>query len=342
MGSVILDYSDYVEMACLEHDAAYYWYPSVADVRRTAYRFLDPSDVPPSPLAVPYEYYERALMHYSEYESSRYAIFGQWYHHDACPYCKSHLPVTNEAGESMAPRIEAIVLRVCPNCRWWDFEEELICEKEAATGSYWAKSVHRRAILREYSIAGSDAPIESLQEHIARHPNQLSQISPERLEQLVGAVFSEYMSCEAIHVGGPNDNGIDLILIDGNRRYVVQVKRRQSQRKAEAVSGIREFLGAMVLDGTMKGLFVSTAPHFSENAVGTARKARQRGIVEYIDLVSAQRLIDVCKLTVSRSQPSWKRHASKVEQLPNHVESGRAAFMELAMGHPDWRISSER
>jgi len=338
----MLDYSDYVEMACLEHDAAYYWYPSVADVKRTAYRFLDPSNVPPSPLAVPYEYYEQALARYSDYESSRYAVFGQWYHYNACPYCKSHLQVTNEAGRSVAPPVESVIVRVCPNCGWWDFEEELVVEKEAAGGSYWAKSVHRRAILREYSIAGSEAPIESLREHITRHPNQLSQISPARLEKLVGAVFSEYMSCEAIHVGGPHDNGIDLILIDGNRRHVVQVKRRQSQREAEPVSGIREFLGAMVLDGTMKGLFVSTAPRFSRKAVATARKARQRRIVNYIGLISAKRLIDVCKLTASRSEPLWKRYASKAEQLSNHVERGHAAFMQLAVGHRDWRISSER
>ncbi len=341
MDSLILDYSDYVEMACLEHDATYYWYPSVADVRRTAYRFLDPSDVPSNPRAVPYEYYERVSLRYSEYERSRYEIFGQWYHYSACPYCKSDLVVTNEAVESLAPRVETLVLRVCPNCGWWDFEEELTVEKDAA-GSYWGKSVHRRAILREYSIAGTEAPIESLLEHITRHPNQLSQISPKGLEQLVGAVFSEYMSCEAIHVGGPSDNGIDLILIDGNRRYVVQVKRRQSPRKAEAVSGIREFLGAMVLDGTLKGLFVSTAHHFSKNAVATVQKAQKRGIVEYIGLVSAKRLIDVCRLTASQSQPAWKRHVSKAQQLPSHAESGQHAFISLAMGNPDWRLSSER
>jgi len=337
MESPVLDYTDYVEFFYEEEDGVLRHYPSAADVRRTAYRFLNPLEAPADPYAVPYEYYKKILKRYDEYESSRYEIFGQWYHYRKCRFCKSNLQNSTETGNSADSSIEVITVRLCPNCGWWDFEEELPLEK-IDEKSYRAKSVHRRAVLREYSVAGSEAPIESLRQYIVRHPHQLPNVSPKQLEKLVGTVFSEFMNCEAVHVGGPNDKGIDIILIDGVRRYVIQVKRRQAMRQAEGVSGIREFLGAMVLNGAVRGLFVSTASRFSPNAVTTARKAQKLGIIEYIDLVSAQRLIEVCELTVSKSQPAWKRYTSKADQLIDHIMAGHSTFMELAMGHPDWKV----
>lgn len=338
MESPVLDYTDYVEFFYEEEDGVLRHCPSAADVTRTAYRFLNPLDIPPDPFAVPYGYYEKILRRFTEYESSRYEIFGQWYHYRKCPFCKFDLENSTETGNLADSTIEVITVRLCPNCGWWDFEEELPVEKIDAE-SYRAKSVHRRAVLREYSVAGSEAPIESLRQYIVRHPDQLPDLNPKQLEKLVGAVFSEFMNCEAVHVGGPNDKGIDVILIDGVRRYVIQVKRRQAQRQAEGVSGIREFLGAMVLDGAVRGLFVSTASRFSPNAVTTTRKAQKLGIIQYINLVNAQRLIEICKLTASQSQPTWKRYTSKPDQLSNHVTAGHSTFMELAMGHPDWRLS---
>jgi restriction system protein len=54
----------------------------------------------------------------------------------------------------------------------------------------------------------------------------------------VASVFSEFMDCEAIHVGGPNDQGIEVILVQGERHYVVQVKRRQLADAVESVKSI--------------------------------------------------------------------------------------------------------
>ncbi len=339
MERLVLDYTDYVEMACSEEDGVYSSYPSVADVKKSAYRFIDPDFKPVDYLAVSYEHHQRIIDRYREYDASRRLIFGRWYHYNECPCCNTPLKFTLERPSETDSHIKDISVRVCLNCGWWDFEENFVVDNDVSSGSYLARSVHRRAVLREYSVAGSEAPIASLQKHIINHPSSLFEISPKKLEQLVGAVFAEYMDCEAIHIGGPNDNGIDLILVNGNRRYVVQVKHRKWSRKTEPVAGIREFLGAMVLDGTMKGLFVTTASHFSRSAANTAKKAQENGIVEYISLVNAQRLVDVCNIVNSLIVPLWATKMTKTQELLDHVQPGYDAFMTLAIGNPDWRVS---
>jgi restriction endonuclease Mrr len=144
---------------------------------------------------------------------------------------------------------------------------------------------------------------------LAQHREALHFISPTNLEHLVGRVFADFMSCEAVHLGGPSDGGIDLVLVHGDRDYVVQVKRRANPNSVEAVSGIREFIGAMLLSGSPNGLFVTTAPRFSASAATAAATASNRKIVDEIALIDGNRLFDVCGLTAPREAEPWKRFA---------------------------------
>jgi hypothetical protein len=335
----ILDYSDFVEMACEEQDAAYSSYPSIADVNRNALRFIDPKKIPKKHTAIPKEYQDIAFESWREYYLSRDDLFGKWHYFKNCHYCKTELVDIKTNGLQLPSNIEKIIARECPNCGWWEAEEELPVSVDDETGSYSGRSIHRRAILREFDVAGSDVPIDSLRRHIIKHPNILHSINPYSLEKLVGDVFSEHMDCNAIHVGGPNDGGIDIILVDGKRRYVVQVKRRMYHDSVESVSGIREFVGAMVLHGTLKGLFVSTASRFSRSAQETANKAKEKGILEYIELVDGNKLKNLCRLSKGNSTPNWTKNISKPKNLLIHVNPGFHAFMEHAMGHKDWKIA---
>jgi restriction endonuclease Mrr len=138
------------------------------------------------------------------------------------------------------------------------------------------------------------------------------------------------MDCEAIHIGGPNDDGIDLILIDGERQYVVQVKRRAAADAVESVQGIREFVGAMLLQGFVRGLFVTTAPRFSLRARRTAQLAEDRKLVESIELVDSARLIDVCKLTAVGERQPWKRFALTKSDPP--FDCGAESYFAFPVG----------
>ena len=112
--------------------------------------------------------------------------------------------------------LSGVDVRICDNCGWWDTEEQLKVIQEEGSSHYEAPTVHRRAVLRQFDVAGSDVPIASLRDYLTRHPSQLSHVSPRALEKLVADVFRETMDCEAIHVGGPNDGGIDVVLIVGD------------------------------------------------------------------------------------------------------------------------------
>ena len=188
--------------------------------------------------------------------------------------------------------------------------------EEGDNNWYRSREIRRRAFLREFSVGGCELPLEILRDQIGKRTGVLQDIHPKKLEELVGSVFSDFMNCEVINLGGPNDAGIDLVLINSDQRYVVQVKRRTSLMKAEAVVGIREFLGAMLLRGEMKGIFVSTAPRFSPQATAAASLARERKLVDYIKLVDASRLMDVCELTAKQPIEPWREFAATPADPP--------------------------
>ena len=341
MEKVTFDYSYFVEKTCQEKDAVFESYPSIADVERSAKRFFDTAEMPPDPFNVPYSYEKRAIELWAEYHRSRLIAFGKSHHLSHCPYCNSIISKVDVTSKDLKKELfKEIIARKCNNCGWWEFEEELPLEYTNGD-SYCAKSIHRRAVLREFSVAGSDVPIRSLRKHITRYPNSIYSMNPIRLEKLVASVFSDFMDCEAIHVGGPNDKGIDVVLIKGERQYVIQVKRRSSNNATEAVSGIREFLGAMVLRNSLKGIFVSTAKRFSKQATISAQQAHDVGAVEYIKLVNADKLIDVCKIAASNVDPPEKIYATSSKQLSNHLRPGFESFLALFMGHPDWDYQKE-
>ncbi len=187
-------------------------------------------------------------------------------------------------------------------------------------------------MLREFAVDGSSVPIQSISRHLARNSTDLKAISPKTLELVVGSAFKEVMDCEAIHVGGPNDHGIDLILLDGERRYVVQVKRRESPDSAEAVSGIREFVGAMVIAQAVRGIFVTTAPKFSQQAKEAANKAEQTSLIERIELFDSSRLVDLLKLAVAKEPEPWTKAKSSLEGFPSSIQPGFSRFLDLALG----------
>ena len=153
-------------------------------------------------------------------------------------------------------------------------------------------------------------------------------ISPRKLEQLVGSVFSDFLSCEAVHVGGPGDGGYDLVLLIGDRPALVQVKQRVDPRRAEPVALIREFLGALMLAGSSTGFFVTSAGRFSR-ASQTAAEQASRTIVDKIELVDAAKLIDILKLVEENAEP-WRFHAhSLTDELPDFSAARQEKFISF-------------
>lgn len=79
----------------------------------------------------------------------------------------------------------------------------------------------------------------------------------------MGRILAGAHDCEVHQLGYTRDGGIDLILLDGDDQIAVQVKRREDHRKAEPVTGTREFLGAALLASHDDLIYVSNAERFS-------------------------------------------------------------------------------
>jgi hypothetical protein len=127
------------------------------------------------------------------------------------------------------------------------------------------------------------------------------------MEELVGSIMGDFLDCDVIHTGGTGDGGVDLLLVEGEEtQYVVQVKRRLKKGRGEPVSVVREFLGATLLAGESRAMFVTTATHFTPPAVVAADTAVARGLVERLDLVDRTRFLELLHLVSDRTLPSWR------------------------------------
>jgi hypothetical protein len=167
----VLDYADYIEMACEEQDAGIYSSrPSAHDVARTAWRFLDPADRPADPFAVPYRFATKAFRRWSQYLRSRHKLFGEWWHLKSCPYCRLELQLLHHPTDKLP--FQAITVRLCPNCGWWDTEEELPVVQDNH-GQHFLRSIHRRAVLKEFAVAGSELPIDALRKYLLTHEDAI-------------------------------------------------------------------------------------------------------------------------------------------------------------------------
>jgi restriction endonuclease Mrr len=139
--------------------------------------------------------------------------------------------------------------------------------------------------IQEYPLKSESIPLAELQSYVRRNPEALRSIHWRALEKLVAEIFRASRSFqEVIHVGKTNDGGVDVILVaTSSERILVQVKRR-TRPSIESVSTVRNLLGAMIAHGTLDGIVVSTADHFSSYAQSFVEKLTKGKIAYKIEL----------------------------------------------------------
>lgn len=117
---------------------------------------------------------------------------------------------------------------------------------------------------------------------------QLEQLSPEAFEDFVGEVF-EAMGHEVQRVGGPGDNGADLLLKRGPAQFVVQCK--YYKKGVIGSPDLQKFLGTIHQTQSQKGYFVTTST-FSLSAEKFAAN-------QAIELVDGPRLAELVRELVA-------------------------------------------
>lgn len=259
------------------------------------------------------EYIKRAGSHgVVNFKSSDYNV--DLFNEDSiCPFCKRKIGrIVYQKQKSDTPewlfgtfnQMEYVVQ--CPDCGWWEYryknQSDAILDRIRASDLKIVTSV-----LKKYEDSSKTVPIQMLNKYIFDHPDKIYGISDKKMEELVQSVFSNYYKCHVELVGKSHDGGKDLILVDSNTPSFVQVKRRMSPTKVEAVLGIRELLGATILSDNAKScIFVTTADHFSKPAQTAAQKAVEKHLVEKFELIDCKSFLNMMTLTRDLVVDIWK------------------------------------
>lgn len=162
------------------------------------------------------------------------------------------------------------------------------------------------SILEELDISSNEIAVADLRSYLIRRWEDRKLINACKAEQLVADILREHLSCDVYHVSANTnaaDGGIDLFLCaDGkNLKTAIQVKRRVTQA-VELVGEIRSFVGALIIQGYRRGIFVTTASRFSRAAKATVNAPGLKRHRLELELIDAERLLDLLKVTTPESK----------------------------------------
>jgi len=220
-------------------------------------------------------------------------IYSDFYGITTCPFCNSNViraDYFDEEPDDWLYSGEYVFVVECQNCGFW--QSYWGGAQEVPGDEEWEGHMSK---LSEFPEEMPDGCLQEFAQYLKAHPNHWNEIKPSSLERLVADIFrANYQNSEVIHIGQPNDGGADVLLVDsGNRKWLIQVKRRESPNATEGVSTLRNLLGVLLLKGTKYGMVVSTADHFSYWAFKAKRQALTLGYtVELIDQGRLKRFIE--------------------------------------------------
>lgn len=220
-----------------------------------------------------------------------------------CVFCgsillKAHDIVDKHSGRALKPDqtydLEADNTQVglCGHCGWWTgyrYEKQRTDLVESTVWEYGSYGV-----LRHLSLADISTPVSDVRDFLAARYESRHEIHPRLFEETVGAVFKDLgYSVEITAYSG--DGGIDVILRGSEGLVGVQVKRYKDAIEAEQ---IRSFLGALVIGGYTKGIYVTTSKFRK------GRSRTQRGHLYAATRLSSWMRIDSMRRWALRNQQS--------------------------------------
>jgi hypothetical protein len=217
-----------------------------------------------------------------------------------CPFCRTPLIIAehyeHEEDEHFVYAMHVGSLEYCTNCHHWQWhylESDSIDQRGVFVLNHSYTSYLSK--IREFTLDLPEGFSTELAQWIRRNQSLWHSINPYKLEMLVADIFkANYSKAEVIHVGKPDDAGVDVLFIDtSGHQWLIQVKRRERPEHAEGIETIRNLLGAMVLQRATYGIVVSTADHFTYRAYQAVGRAQECGMtVELVDRKKLERMLD--------------------------------------------------
>jgi restriction system protein len=179
------------------------------------------------------------------------------------------------------------------------------------------------AVLVEFDVSDLTIPLQICRNELCSRPMSRLEIHPRRIEEVVASVFSD-LGYETELTAYSRDGGVDMFLRGADGALsAVQVKRYKGSIGAEQ---IRSFVGALLLRGVSKGVYVTTSG-FTKGAVAEAGVAASKGIP--IELIDCKRLFEYLRLAQVKRRSSFE--LSDVGLEPEKIQT-RPVWMEALKG----------
>lgn len=231
-----------------------------------------------------------------------------------CRYCQNTLRVHFAHGPDMMMSLENFRhLFACDRCGWWflvntkgdsSWNVKLCPDDSKVARDLMPMSENCfdvrpigivEAKLASFGNELDHLPIDEIRRYLLAKEDARFSLNPHRLEEVVGAVYKDF-GYHVVVTGSSGDGGIDVVLADSSGIQVgVQVKRYKNRIK---VALLRELLGALVLNGMTRGVFVTTSG-FQRGADKFSKECQGAGY--HIDLIDGDQFLSA--LGVHRRLP---------------------------------------
>lgn len=219
-----------------------------------------------------------------------------------CPYCNGELLTIIKDGPppvmTSSNRPEHQVKK-CSACGWWFYDYLLWGYIDEFY--FWD---YYEGVLKKFDISAISVPLKILKRCLAKRFEDIRSIHPRKFEEICQGVFRAYLQCEVKLTSYSKDGGIDLYAIDGENKFAIQLKRR-SRAVTEGVEAIRAFLGAIIINGEINGIFCTSADHFSENAKQAILSPPLKKYGIKIELIDYKKLRDIFGFITKNQREPW-------------------------------------
>lgn len=166
-------------------------------------------------------------------------------------------------------------LEFCEHCGWWLISRTIT--HSLSRKAYKFRNIQYSGVPMSFEERSSPA-VSEIANLISDGHKHLRHTSPKLLEVALAEIFKNYYNAATVnHVGGPNDQGIDIYAVISEHTFLIQVKRR-TNGKAESVATVRDLLGAHILAEDrmqMQGFsshILTSAPKISPQAESTLKQ----------------------------------------------------------------------
>jgi restriction system protein len=179
-------------------------------------------------------------------------------------------------------------------------------------------------MLRKMDVSDQSMPLEEIRDYLVARYEDRFVVDPWRFEDVVASVYRDHGYFARVTARN-GDGGIDVVLDGpGDVQIGVQVKR---YRYKISVEQIRSFVGALVVNGLTKGMFVTTS-RFQSGCDRTATVAALAGYP--VELVDAQRFYEALKIA------QHQKHCWVDEDFIRFCHSQLVFMDERLKGRTDW------